>query len=210
MYRIILADEHPIVRIGVREILDTTLDLAIVDEAINGKELLDKIVHNNYDAVLFDIFALEPDGFEILKEIRRMKNKLPVLIFSIYPEEQYAIRVLRAGASGFINKEASPELLIDAIRRIVKGGKYISPQIAERIADGLDVSDSLPMHEKLTDREFQIFCLIASGHKLREIAKKLSLSINTINSYRIIILDKMCMKSNVEITHYALKNRLVE
>jgi DNA-binding NarL/FixJ family response regulator len=135
---------------------------------------------------------------------------LSVLIFTIYPEEQYAVRVLKAGASGYINKESEPEILIEAIRKVSQGRKYISPYLAELLASNLEAGGESPMHEQLSDREYQVMCMIASGKTATDIAKELSLSINTISTYRIRILEKMSMKNNAEITHYALKNRLVE
>ena len=210
MIRIIIVDDHAVVRRGLKQILDETLDLVVADEASSGYELLDKARKNEYDVVLLDISMPGIDGLDTLKELKNIKPNLPVLIFTIYPEDQYAVRVLKAGASGYINKESEPEKLIDAIRKVSQGGKYISPYLAELLAFNLDVAGQMPLHEKLSDREFQVMCMIASGKKVKEIAEKLSLSINTINTYRNRILEKMDMSSNVEITHYALKNQLIE
>lgn len=210
MIKIIIVDDHAVVRKGLKQILDETLDLVVEDEASSGYELLDKARKNDYDVVLLDISMPGIDGLDTLKELKNIKPNLPVLIFTIYPEDQYAVRVLKAGASGYINKESEPEKLIDAIRKVSQGGKYISPYLAELLAFNLDVAGKMPLHEKLSDREFQVMCMIASGRKVKEIAEKLSLSINTINTYRNRILEKMDMSSNVEITHYALKNQLIE
>ena len=150
---------------------------------------------------------------DTLKELKQIAPDLPVLVFTIYPEEQYAVRLLKAGASGYINKESKPEELIEAIERVIRGRKYISSHLAELLANNLDStsgSGQVPLHETLSDREFQVMCMIASGKTPTQIANELSLSINTISTYRIRILDKMKMRSNAEITHYAIKNRLVE
>ena len=209
MIRIIIADDHAVVRKGLKQIFDETLDLVVTGEANSGQELLEKIRENEYDVVILDISMPGKDGLDTLKELKAIHQDLPVLIFTVYPEEQYAVRVLKAGASGYINKESEPESLIEAIRKVSKGRKYISPYLAELLASNLEGGDS-PIHELLSDREYQVMCMIASGKTATDIAKELSLSINTISTYRIRILDKMGMKNNAEITHYALKNRLVE
>ena len=210
MIRIIIADDHAVVRKGLKQIFDETLDLTVTDEASSGNELLDKIKINDYDVVILDISMPGKDGLDTLKELKGIKPNLPVLIFTIYPEEQYAVRVLKAGASGYINKESEPELLIEAIRKVSQGRKYISPYLAEILAYNLQSGGEAPLHEHLSDREYQVMCMIASGKTATDIAKELSLSINTISTYRIRILEKMNMKNNAEITHYALKNRLVD
>lgn len=212
MYKIILADGHPIVRIGIREILDSTLDLTVIEEVKTASELVERVKTNEYDAVLFDIFNNYMNGIDLLREIKKEKPTIPVLVFSIYPEEHYALRALRAGASGYVNKNVEPEKLIEALRKVISGGKFISQGTAERLAASMDNNGNGkgPMHERLTDREFQVMKMISSGMKLKEIAKLLSLSINTINSYRIIILEKLCLRSNVELTRYALKNKLID
>jgi two-component system, NarL family, invasion response regulator UvrY len=209
MIRIIIADDHAVVRKGLKQIFDETLDLVVTDEANSGQELLDKVRVNDFDVVILDISMPGKDGLDTLKELKIYKPDLPVLIFTIYPEEQYAVRVLKAGASGYINKEGEPDVLIEAIRKVSQGRKYISPYLAEILASNLEMNES-PAHEQLSDREYQVMCLIASGKTATDIAKELTLSINTISTYRIRILDKMSMKNNAEITHYALKNRLVE
>ncbi len=210
MIRIIIVDDHAVVRRGLKQILDETLDLVVSDEASSGFELLDKVKKANFDVVLLDISMPGIDGLDTLKELKIIKPELPVLIFTIYPEDQYAVRVLKAGASGYINKESEPEKLIDAIRKVARGGKYISPYLAELLAFNLDMAGKQPLHEKLSDREFQVMLMIAKGRKVKDIAEQLSLSINTINTYRNRILEKMDLKSNVEITHYSIKNQLID
>jgi two-component system, NarL family, invasion response regulator UvrY len=210
MIRIILVDDHSVVRKGLRQIIEETPDLVVVDDVSSGFELLDKVRTNQFDVVLLDISMPGKDGLDTLKDLKHEKPDLPVLIFTMYPEEQYAVRVLKAGAAGYLNKDCEPEQLIDAIRKVAKGRKYISPYLAEILASNLEPGGEAPMHETLSDREFQVMCLIASGRTITEIAKELCLSINTISTYRIRILEKMNLKNNAELTHYALKNRLVE
>lgn len=210
MIRIIIVDDHAVVRKGLKQILDETPDLSVIDEASSGNELIEKIRQNRFDCVLLDISMPGRDGLDTLKEIKAIRPELPVLIFTVYPEDQYAVRVLKAGASGYINKESEPEELIEAIRKVSRGRKYISPFLAELLAQNLEAGSETPIHETLSDREFQVMCKIASGKKVTDIAKELSLSINTISTYRNRILEKMNFKSNAEITHYAIKNNLVE
>jgi DNA-binding NarL/FixJ family response regulator len=210
MIRIIIVDDHAVVRRGLKQILDETLDLVVADEASSGFELLEKVKKTKFDVVLLDISMPGIDGLDTLKELKIIKPELPVLIFTVYPEDQYAVRVLKAGASGYINKETEPDKLIDAIRKVARGGKYISPYLAELLAFNLDMAGKQPLHEKLSDREFQVMLMVAKGKKVKDIAEQLSLSINTINTYRNRILEKMDMKSNVEITHYAIKNQLID
>jgi DNA-binding NarL/FixJ family response regulator len=206
----LIADDHAIVREGLKQILSESSDLVVVDEASTGQEVLEKINKNDLDLVVLDIAMPGRGGLDILKEIKTQKPRLPVLMLSMYPEEQYAVRVLKSGASGYLTKESAPGELVKAIRQISQGKKYISPTLAEKLAIDLEISpDRLP-HETLSDREYQVMCMIASGKTLKEIADELSLSIKTISTYRSRILEKMHMKTNAELTHYAIKNRLVD
>jgi DNA-binding NarL/FixJ family response regulator len=210
MIKILIADDHAIVREGLKQILSESSDLVVVDEASTGQEVLEKINKNDLDLVVLDIAMPGRGGLDILKEIKTQKPRLPVLMLSMYPEEQYAVRVLKSGASGYLTKESAPGELVKAIRQISQGKKYISPTLAEKLAIDLEISpDRLP-HETLSDREYQVMCMIASGKTLKEIADELSLSIKTISTYRSRILEKMHMKTNAELTHYAIKNRLVD
>ena len=210
MIKILIADDHAIVREGLKQILSESPDLVVVAEASSGQEVLEKISKNDLDLVVLDIAMPGRGGLDILKEIKTQKPRLPVLMLSMYPEEQYAIRVLKSGASGYLTKESAPSELVMAIRQISQGKKYISPSLAEKLAIDLEVSpDKLP-HEILSDREYQVMCMIASGKTLKEIADGLSLSIKTISTYRSRILEKMNMKTNAELTHYAIKNNLVD
>lgn len=210
MIRIIIVDDHSVVRKGLRQIFEETPDIVVADDVSSGNELLEKLRHNKYDVVVLDISMPGKDGLDTLKDLKHDNPDLAVLVFTMYPEEQYAVRVLKAGAAGYLNKDCEPEEMIDAIRKVSKGRKYISPDLAEILASNLEVTGEAPIHENLSDREFQVMCMIASGKTITEIAKELYLSINTISTYRIRILEKMGMKNNAELTHYALKNRLVE
>ena len=210
MIKILIADDHAIVREGLKQILSESDDLAVADEASTGQEVLEKINKNDLDLVILDIAMPGRGGLDILKEIKTQKPKLPVLMLSMYPEEQYAVRVLKSGAAGYLTKESAPGELVMAIRQISQGKKYISPSLAEKLAVDLEISPDKPSHETLSDREYQVMCMIASGKTLKEIADGLSLSIKTISTYRSRILEKMNLKTNAELTHYAIKNNLVD
>jgi two-component system invasion response regulator UvrY len=210
MIRILIADDHAIVRKGLKQIISETQDMVVADEAGDGQEVLNKVRKNGFDMVLLDISMPGRTGLDILRELKAEKPKMPILVLSMYPEEQYAVRVLRAGASGYLTKESAPDELIAAIRKVSIGKKYITPSLAERLALDLDIDSDKPLHETLSDREYQVLCLIASGKTVGEIAEKLSLSAKTISTYRARILEKMNMKNNAELTHYALQHKLVD
>jgi len=210
MIKILIADDHPIVRKGLKEIIEVTPDMMVGDEASNGQEALEKVRKNDFDVVLLDISMPGRSGLEILKELKSEKPELSVLILSMHPEEQYAVRVLKAGASGYLTKESAPDELIAAIRKASIGRKYISSSLGEKLAFDLEIDAEKPLHETLSDREYEVMCMIASGKTISEIAEKLFLSVKTISTYRSRILEKTRMKSSAELIHYALKNRLVE
>jgi len=207
--KILIADDHPIVRAGFKQVLSETPDLIAADEAGNGQEVLEFLKKKKYDVVLLDISMPGKNGLEILKDLKTDYPRLPVLILSIYPEEQYAIRALRAGASGYLTKASAPHELISAIRKISAGGRYISASLAEKLASYLDADMTKSPHETLSDREHQVMRLIASGKTVSEIAGSLNLSVKTISTYRSHVLEKMKMKNNAEITLYAVQNKLV-
>ena len=207
--KILIADDHPIVRAGFKQVISDMPDMLVADEAGNGQEVLQLIGKKDYDLVLLDISMPGRNGLEILKDLKSEKPKLPVLILSIYPEEQYAIRALRAGASGYMTKASAPNELILAIRKISEGGKYISASLAETLAYYLDGDAAKPPHETLSDREYQVMLMIASGKTVTEIANELCLSVKTISTYRTHIREKMKMKNNAEMTLYAVQNKLV-
>lgn len=210
MIKIIIADDHAIVRKGLKQILEETPDMAVTDEASNCNEVLEKVRKGNFDVVILDLTMPGRGGVDTLKEIKAEKPDLPVLVLSVHPEEQYAMRVLKAGAAGYVNKESAPIELIEAIRKVASGRKYISSTLAENLALNLDSDFEKPLHESLSDREFQVMCKIAMGKTMTDIANELNLSIKTISTYRTRILEKMNMKSNAEIARYAIKNGLVD
>jgi two-component system invasion response regulator UvrY len=210
MIKIFIADDHAIVRKGLKQIISETPDMIVSEETDNGLEALDKISENNYDVILLDISMPGKNGLEILRLVKRKKPKLPVLMLSVHPEEQYAIRSLRAGASGYLTKESAPDELIAAIRKISKGGKFVNASLAEKLISELEIYVERPSHETLSDREYQVMCMSAMGKTLKEIAQDLSLSIQTVSTYRTRILEKMNMNSIAEVIRYAVKHGLVE
>ena len=209
MIRVLDADDHTIVREGLKQILSDTPDIEVADEAANAKEVITKVSDTDYDLVLLDISFPGRSGVDILKQLKCSKPKLPVLILSMYPEEQYAIRSLKAGASGYLTKESASDELIAAIRQVTKGKKYITASLAERLVFELEKEYEDKPHEVLSDREYQVMCLIASGKTVKEIAEALSLSVKTISTHRSRILRKMAMENNAQLTHYAIKHGLV-
>jgi len=210
MLKIFIADDHAIVRQGLKQIVTETGDMVVAGEASNGQELLNKIKETDYDVVVLDITMPGINGLDALKQLRSERPTLPILMLSIHPEEQYAVRALRGGASGYLTKESAPDELVVAIRKVSSGGKYVSPSLAERLAFEMEAGHQKELHDTLSDREYQVLCLIASGKTVTEIARELSLSEKTISTYRSRILEKMNLKNNAELTHYAIKNQLVD
>lgn len=210
MIKTVIADDHPIVRAGLKQILADASDIEVAAEAGDGHELLRLIRKGGVDVVLLDITMPGLMGLDALKQMKVENPDLPILVLSMHPEEQYGIRVLKAGASGYLMKSAAPDQLVGAIRKVYRGGRYVSPSLAEKMAFGLQTGASGIPHEALSDREYQVLCLIASGKTVKEIAAELSLSEKTISTYRTRILEKMDMKSSAELTHYAVKLNLVD
>lgn len=210
MIKILVVDDHTIVRDGLKRILVDTPDMVVAGEAGNGEEVINKVWNNHYDLVLLDISLPGRDGLDVLKQLKCTNPKIPILILSMYPEEHYAVRSLRAGASGYLTKQSSSDELIGAIRKVAKGRKYITPSLAEKLAFELGVDVRKLPHEKLSDREYQVMCMIGSGKTVKEIAETLALSVRTISTHRAHILKKMEMKNNAQLTYYAIKNALVE
>ena len=208
MIRILIADDHPVVRNGLKQIIGETPDIRVADEAGTGQEVLAKVRKGNFDVVLLDISLPGQSGLDILKQLKSEKAKLPVLMLSIYPEEQYAVRTLKAGASGYLTKTSSPDELIGAIRKVSKGRKYVSPALSEKLAIELEIGREKPLHETLSDREYQVMRMIASGKTVTDIAREIPLSVKTVSTYRARILEKMRIRNNAEITRYAMENRL--
>lgn len=209
MIRVIVVDDHPVVRRGLNQIISAQRDMQVEGEAENAREALRVISQTACDAVVLDITLPDASGLEVLNQLKRERPTLPVLIMSIHEEELYALRVLKAGASGYLMKNSVPEELIEAIRKIAGGGRYLSPSLAERLASELVSPETSSLHGKLSDREFQIMCLIASGKSLKEIGSTLCISGKTVSSYRVRILEKMNLKTNADLTRYALEHHLV-
>lgn len=209
MIKILIADDHAIVRKGLKQIVAETSDMVVTDEARDGHEVLDKVSKNDFDVVVLDISMPGPSGLDILKQIKSENSELPVLILSIYPEKQYAVRAFKASASGYLTKESAPDELIGAIRKVSGGGKYISSSLAEKLVLDMNVDLENPAHETLSDREFQVMRMIAKGKMIKDIAEQLHLSPKTISTYRSRILEKMNMKNNEEITLYVISNRIM-
>ena len=210
MIKLLIADDHAIFREGLKHILEEHPDIIVADEAGNGQEVLDYIWKNEYDMILLDIGMPGMPALEVLKQVKNEKPRLPILVLSMYPEDQYAVRFIRAGASGYLTKESAPEELITAIRKITAGRKYITSSVAEKLADEVEPDAEKPAHHTLSDREFEVFRLIASGKTVKQIADDLFLSVKTISTYRSRILEKMKMKTNAELMHYALKHHMLD
>lgn len=206
---ILLADDHSIVRRGLKEILLEEFPDANFQEAADGQELIRKMRAEKFDVIISDVSMPGKNGLEALKVIKAESPTIPVLVLSIHPEELYAIRVLKAGASGYLTKESAPEELVKAVRMVMAGRKYITPSLAEKMASNLDNDLSKMPHELLSDRELDVLKLIAGGKTVSEIANDLSLSVNTISTYRARLLEKMNLKSNSELTFYAISNNLI-
>jgi DNA-binding NarL/FixJ family response regulator len=209
MIKILIADDHPIVRQGLRQVINETTDLVVTGEAGNAAEALHEVLQQNYDVVLLDISMPGRSGLEVLCELKNAKPGLRVLILSTYPEGQYAVRAFKDGADGYLTKLSAPEELLNAIRKVALGGKYVSPELAEKLAFDLEKNADKPLHERLSDREYEVMCMIAAGKTITEIAQQLSLSAKTISTYRARILEKMQMKNNAEMMLYAIKQGLV-
>ena len=208
--RILIADDHALIRQGLKQIVADNSNMIVADEADNFSEMLRKARKDHYDVVVLDLTMPEGNALDSLKQLKEEKPQLPVLILSIHSEEQYALRMLKAGASGYLTKESAPEQLIEAIGKIVDGEEYIAPTLVEKLAYGLVRNSNTPSHTSLTDREYQVFTRIASGKTAREIADELFLSSKTVSTYRTRLFKKMHIKSNNELIRYAFKNGLAE
>jgi DNA-binding NarL/FixJ family response regulator len=209
MIRILVADDHTVVRQGIKQILAGQEGMVVEDEAASGQEVLCKVTKKDYDLVLLDISMPGRSGLEVLEEIKAVHPKLPVLILSMHPEEQYAVRMLRAGAAGYLTKASAPEELISAIQKVSTGGKYVTVSLAEKLAFALDAGAEKPSHERLSNREYQVMLMLAAGQSVSEVAEELCLSPKTISTYRSRIMEKMDIKRNAELTLYAVKNNLI-
>src|SRR5262245_10121945 len=206
--RVLIVDDHPIFRTGVKETLAREGDVELVGEASNGRSALELARKQSWDVILLDITMPEKGGVDVLQELRREQPKLPILILSTHPEDQMALRLLRAGASGYLTKDKAPDVLLTAVRKIVSGGKYISESLAEKVVVGLGAEK--PLHETLSNREYQVMRMIALGKSMRDIGKDLFISVRTVSTYRARILAKLQIKTNTELIRYALQNKLIE
>lgn len=209
MVKIFIADDHAVVREGLKQIITEVSDMQVTGESDNGFDVLEYVKSNYYDVLILDITMPGPNILDLVKQLKQTKPRTPILVLSIHPEEQYAVRVLRSGASGYLTKESAPEELITAIRKVSSGGKYVSAALAEKLLFTLGTDQEKLPHDNLSDREYQSLCMIASGKTVKAIAEELNLSEKTISTYRSRVLQKMGMKSNAEITHYAFKYGLV-
>jgi two-component system invasion response regulator UvrY len=210
MIKVLIADDHSLIREGFKKIISREVDMEIVGEAKNAGEVLESLAKKECDVVVLDISMPQKSGLDLLKELKQHYGRIAVLILSMHPEDRFAVRALKAGASGYITKERAPEELVNAIRKIREGGKYITNSLAETLATHfVHDRENLP-HENLSDREFQVFLSLAQGKSVADISVELSLSHSTINTYRARIFDKMNMKNNSEIIHYAIRNKLID
>ncbi len=209
MIRILIVDDHAMFREGLKQILAKHSDMRVVDEAGSGQEAMEKIQHHKIDVVLLDISLPGRSGADLLTEIKKEKPELATLVLSMHPEDQYAVRMMKAGASGYVTKESAADELISAIRKVAVGGRYISSKLAEEMAVALDTSTPKLPHQTLSNREFQVMRMLASGKSLKEIADELFLSEKTVTTYRARILEKMKLRNNVELTIYAIENKLL-
>ena len=207
--RILVADDHPVVRAGLVKIVDDDPDIYVAGEACSCDDTMEKVKHNHYDLVMLDITMPNGSGLDVLKEISKIKPNLPVLVLSIHPEEQYAIRTLKAGAWGYLTKNSAPEELVDAIKTIIRGKRYITSFLSDRLAAELGhETDKLP-HETLSDREYEVMIMLAQGKSNKQIGAILQLSEKTISTYRARVWDKMTVSSNAELARYAVENDLI-
>jgi DNA-binding NarL/FixJ family response regulator len=208
MIKVLIADDHAVVRRGLRQIFSDEPDIVPAGEVSSGQEVLQAVQADAYDLVLLDMALPDASGLEILTQIRSLKPGLPVLFLSVYPEEQYAIRVLKAGAAGYLTKESAPDELVAAIRQVAQGSKYVTRSLAEKLAVLLEPEGDRPLHEKLSDREYQVMCLLAEGKQVSEIAVQLALSIKTVSTYRARVLEKLHLHNTAEIVRYAVQHDL--
>lgn len=210
MIKILIVDDHAIVRAGLKQIVSETSDMIVADEASSGHEVLNKVLKNDYDVIVLDISMPGRNGLDILAQLKTIKPNISVLILSMHPEEEYAVRAFKLGASGYLTKQSATDELVAAIRKVSKGGRYVSSSLAEQLAFELAIGAVKEPHQMLSNREYQVLCMIAQGKLITQIAEELHLSTNTISTYRSRILEKMRMKKNAELIRYAIKNRIVD
>lgn len=209
MIKLLIADDHALIREGLKRIIEDTPEMELVGEAVNGNEILAKLRTTLVDVLLLDISMPGPGFLEVMRRLRANTPECKILVLSAHPEEQYAIRALKAGASGYLTKNHSPDELANAIRRIHKGGKYVSQAMAERLIVDLGSESTKALHESLSDREYQVLCMLGEGRKINEIAASMSVSPKTVTTYRARILSKMGLKNNAELILYVVNNKLL-
>lgn len=209
MLRILIADDHTVVRKGLRQILLDEFPAAIIEEVADAEELIKKVMAAQWDVVVSDLSMPGRSGLDAVQQIKLSHPGLPVLILSIHPEEQYALRALKSGASGYLSKDTAPDELVKAVQKVLLGKKYISQAIAEKLANSFSADSTLNPHETLSDREFDVMKLLANGKSVSEIAEMLLLSVTTVSTYRARVMVKMNMKSNSDLTRYAIENNLI-
>jgi DNA-binding NarL/FixJ family response regulator len=210
MINILIADDHAIVRKGLKQILSEGISNVEFSESSNASETLSHVTSQKIDIVILDLSMPGRSGLDLLKDIRVQSPTLPILVLSMHPEDQYALRVIKAGAMGYMTKDSAPEELVNAVTKILKGGKYVSANLSEQLVSLLQEHQKSTGHENLSDREFQVLVLIASGKTVSEVADKLSLSVKTVSTYRTRILEKLHLSTNAELTRYAMQNKIVE
>lgn len=210
MIKVLIADDHAVVRRGLRQILMETSDILVGGEAATAAEARQLVGQHRWDVVVLDVNMPGGNGIELLGELRRQHSGLRVLVLTMYPEDQYAVRAIRAGAAGFLTKESAPEKLIEAVRKIASGGRYVSAELAETLASMVAGEAEGAPHQRLSDREFEVFKMLASGRTVSQVAQELGLSVKTVSTHRVRILKKMGMTTNAELTHYAVKNGVVD
>ena len=210
MIKLLIVDDHPVVRQGIRLTLAEASDIVVIDEAVNGASAIAKSRNGESDAILLDLSMPGSDGLEVLKQLRREHPSLPILVLSMHAEDQFALRAIRAGASGYLTKDSASEELVNAVRRVVQGGHYLSPWLSERLAREIASGSTMSPHEQLSDREYQVMLRIASGKSTKQIADELSLSPKTVSTYRLRLSEKMGLAGEAELTAYVFRNHLLE
>jgi len=209
MIKVLIADDHPIVREGLKQVIEKASDMKVSGEALNGQEVLDLVYREEWDVLILDFSMPGKGGLDVIRELRRERPKLPILVLSMHPEAELAPRLLKAGAAGYLTKESATRELVAAVRKVFTGGRYVSPALAEKLAMDLAVPSDKQPHDLLSDREYQVLLRIAAGRTAAEIATEFSISIKTVRTYRDRIMEKMSMKNDVELTRYAMDNGLI-
>jgi len=209
MHKILIVDDHPLVRTGLCQILKESINLALLDELADGREVLDRLTRQSYDVIILDISLPGRDGLEVLKDLHAYYPEIPVLILSIQSESQYALRALKLGASGCLNKASAPEELVTAVREVLKGGRYLSPKVSQLLLEEYQSDHSQLPHKLLSEREYQVMIMLVEGLTSSEISQNLNLSIKTVSTYRTRLLQKMNLKNNAQLTYYAVKHKLI-